>query len=386
MTHESTGRKRRRCIEELELIHGFPKDYTYQACNAKRRRQFPVEYEDARGALIGNCFSPLVLAFFVGELLYAMDYIQSPLDVDQLVAQRIRLIPTDRAFTLTSAPFDAFVASREELLLRMVRWLFSRQSARGGEVRVLSLGSQARSVWQEVPAEWFEWEVVISVPFRDDSRHINVCEASARQLAIRWRARQAQHHGSRFLHLLDSHVNLAHAAKGRGSSLRMRHVELKTNATLLASRMRDINGYTRSDRNPADAASRDKRRWADDRRQRRRAASAPRQPESAAPAPLRRPEPLWGSELGRARRRLPPLEADGRFFGNERAACTAELSSRGRRSVIVCTSRSSSGGVPAQAVRSRRRLSPSTRYSVPTPKSFGRKVIPKACWPTRLAA
>ena len=291
MTHESTDRKRRPCIEELELIHGFPKDYTYQACNAKRRRQFPVEYEDARGALIGNCFSPLVLAFFVGELLYAMDYIQSPLDVDQLVAQRVRLIPTDRASTLTSVPFDASAVSREELMLRMIRWLFSRQSARGGEVRVLSLGSQARSVWQEVPAEWFEWEVVISVPFRDDSRHINVCEASARQLAIRWRARQAQQHGSRFLHLLDSHVNLAHAAKGRGSSLRMRHVELKTNATLLASRMRDINGYTRSDRNPADAASRDKRRWADDRRQRRRAASAPRHPELAAPAPLRRLEP-----------------------------------------------------------------------------------------------
>ena len=102
---------------------------------------------------------------------------------------------------------------------------------------------------------------------------------------------KVEHHGCRFLHLLDSHVNLAHAAKGRGSSLRMRHVELKTNATLLASRMRDINGYTRSDRNPADAASRDKRRWADDRRQRRRAASAPRHPELAAPAPLRRLEP-----------------------------------------------------------------------------------------------
>ncbi len=29
MTHVSTGRKRRRRIEELELIHGFPKDYTY---------------------------------------------------------------------------------------------------------------------------------------------------------------------------------------------------------------------------------------------------------------------------------------------------------------------------------------------------------------------
>ena len=40
---------------------------------------------------------------------------------------------------------------------------------------------------------------------------------------------------------------------------------LKTNATLWASRMRGINGYARSDRNPADAAGRDKRRWAGDK-------------------------------------------------------------------------------------------------------------------------
>ncbi len=123
----------------------------------------------------------------------------------------------------------------------------------------------------------------------DDTRRINLCEASARQLAVRWRARQVEQHGRRFLHLLDGHVNLAHAAKGRGSSLRMRHVELKTNATLLASHMRDINGYTRSDRNPADAASRDKRRWAYDRDQRRKAASALRQSKVAL-SPPRRPE------------------------------------------------------------------------------------------------
>ena len=143
-------------------------------------------------------------------------------------------------------------------------------------------------MWQEIPGEWFVWEVVISVPFLDASRHINLCEAFARQLAVRWRARQVGQHGCRFMHLLDSHVNLTHAAKGRGSSLRMRHVELKTNATLLASRMRDINGYTRSDRNPADAASRDKRRWASDRDLRKKAASALRQSKDAT-APLRRP-------------------------------------------------------------------------------------------------
>ena len=87
MTHVATGRKRRRSIEELEILHGYQKDYTYQAFNAKMRRQLPVEFEDARGALVGNCASPLVLALLVGDLLYAMDYVQSPVDVDELVAQ-----------------------------------------------------------------------------------------------------------------------------------------------------------------------------------------------------------------------------------------------------------------------------------------------------------
>ena len=120
---------------------------------------------------------------------------------------------------------------------------------------MLTARSQRRSTWQEAPQELFQWHSVVSVPWREADSHINVCEARARQLSIRWRARQVSELGCRYLHLLDSQANLSAAAKSRTGSSRMRHVQLRTSATLLAARLRDVNGYTRSDRNPADAPS-----------------------------------------------------------------------------------------------------------------------------------
>ena len=145
--------------------------------------------------------------------------------------------------------------------MRPLRHLLGLQNARGGEIRVLTSPSQSWQVWQEIPAEWFTWETVISVPWRDPSSHINVAEARAQNLAVPWRARDVRNLNTRFLGLLDSQVNLSSASKGRTNSHRMRHVELRTNAVLLAGHLRDINGYTRSDKNPADAPSRDVKAW-----------------------------------------------------------------------------------------------------------------------------
>ena len=41
----------------------------------------------------------------------------------------------------------------------------------------------------------------------------------------------------------------------------MRHVELRTSANVLAAHLREVGGYCRSDRNPADKGSRDVERW-----------------------------------------------------------------------------------------------------------------------------
>ena len=101
---------------------------------------------------------------------------------------------------------------------------------------------------------------MISVPWKSVN-HINVCEARARSLAQRWRAKDPRDHGKKFLHLMDSQVNLAVAAKGRTSSKRLAHVVRKSSATALATNMRDVNAFTRSDKPPADKPSRDAKAW-----------------------------------------------------------------------------------------------------------------------------
>ena len=147
-----------------------------------------------------------------------------------------------------------------ERLLRLVRWLLLRQSARGGEIRVLTGFNDQRAGWQEVRADWFSWNTVLSVPWRAPM-HINVAEAYARLLGVKWRVQQPTETGLRYLNLMDSQANLAHAAKGRGASTRMRHVELQISAYQAAGHLREIGGYVRSDRNPADSGSRDTARW-----------------------------------------------------------------------------------------------------------------------------
>ena len=158
-------------------------------------------------------------------------------------------------------------------------------------MRVLSAPSQSRAVWQEVPAHWFHWDTVISVPWRDQHSHITICEARARGLQVRWRARHAEQLGTRYLDLMDSQANLSAASKGRTASDRLRHVNLRTNAVLLAGHLREVNGYTRSDRNPADHGSRDVHAWDAHRRQHAcgpaPARDTPRQEGAACDAPAR---------------------------------------------------------------------------------------------------
>jgi len=123
------------------------------------------------------------------------------------------------------------------------------------------------------------WHVVLSVPWRDCHSHINVCEARARDLAVRLRARHRPLHHQRYLHLMDSQVNLNVAAKGRSGSWRVTHVQRRTAATLLAANLRDVNGFVGTKSNPADKASRNHRGW---QRHRRRLAIR-RTIEKAAP-------------------------------------------------------------------------------------------------------
>ena len=57
----------------------------------------------------------------------------------------------------------------------------------------------------------------------------------------------------------------------------MTHVHRKSSAVLLAGGLREVSGYTRSDKNPVDKDSRNHEAWATVRRERRlEEAAAPR--------------------------------------------------------------------------------------------------------------
>ncbi len=155
-----------------------------------------------------------------------------------------------------------------------MRWLFLQQSYRG-DVRCIMGTPHIKHMWQEVPVRWFRWTVVLSIPWAQRGDHINLCESRGRCLSIKLRARHRQLHRSLYLHLLDSQVNLYQSAKGRTGSRKMMHILRKSSAHLLACGLRDINGYTRSDCNPADKASRDVKRWKQFQRARRLKATPP---------------------------------------------------------------------------------------------------------------
>ena len=63
------------------------------------------------------------------------------------------------------------------------------------------------------------------------------------------------------MHLLDSQTNLAQVAEGRTGSQQLTHVHRQSAAVTLAAGFREVEGYTRSDKNPADKGSRNYGEW-----------------------------------------------------------------------------------------------------------------------------
>jgi hypothetical protein len=263
MVQPSSGAWRYRTTEELERLHFYKTDHTLHCWSGKQRSAKPSEGVDARECLLGNTYHPGVLAYLLAELFWSLGWLQSQVDISEIAAMRISLQPARRAsadshpgFQLNSSLAAPTVPSMSEV----VRFLLRLQTARGGEIRSMSGFPQRGGRYQEVPTDWFNWETVISVPWklRDN---INVAEMRARGLAIRARARRPELHRQRFLHLMDSQVCLNQSAKGRTGSLRMGHGLRRASATLLACGLRDVQGYTRSAKNPADFASRNYKSW-----------------------------------------------------------------------------------------------------------------------------
>ena len=133
-------------------------------------------------------------------------------------------------------------------------------SYKGSDVRIVQGGRMRPNAWPRghIPARWWSWKTVIKSKFKNahGSEHINVLEARALFLSLRWRSRSQKHCNKRFLHLLDSQVNLAVLAKGRTSAFRLIPLFEKISSLCLASALYPLGGYVRTDDNPSDDPSR----------------------------------------------------------------------------------------------------------------------------------
>ena len=266
LQHHDAVRKRFRDTEELEVLAGFEEEFTLPLWKTSRRKAEPARFQNARERAISGALDPQVVGVFLGELMLARGYLAEPVSLEEIAWRRVSLKPAAKASLLVRAEASSSCQPTARPHVHdLVRWLLCQQSARGGEVRNFKQAPHAKGRWQEFDAGWVRWTTALSVPWRW-RENINVAEARGRDLAVRLRARSAAQQQLRFVHLLDSQVNLSSVAKGRSGSARIRVVHRRSAGTLLATGLREVVSYVRSQRNPADKASRNKRLWAKARR------------------------------------------------------------------------------------------------------------------------
>ena len=102
----------------------------------------------------------------------------------------------------------------------MVRYYSSRQSHRGGDVKLLGSEVTSKLIIPRgiVPREW-SWKEAIGTPRKLKGEHSKVHECSGYLLSLRWRLRARKYIDTKFLHFADLRVTLVICTKGRTSSL-----------------------------------------------------------------------------------------------------------------------------------------------------------------------
>ena len=141
---------------------------------------------------------------------------------------------------------------------RMVWWAMSHADHRGTDVR-LDVGAVVRPdriARHSVGSSFWEWKAALSSKWLRREDHTNEKEARAAFVEVRRRSRVMHHHGSRYLHLLDSSVSIGVPTKHRSSCYRSQRVTNRQNAVELGSNTRPIYAFVRSSQNPADWPSR----------------------------------------------------------------------------------------------------------------------------------
>jgi hypothetical protein len=243
---------------------------------------------DAKGQLVGNSFSAVVVARLLAGLVLKEDQCQGK-DLT-LAIWHVWKAMEDKAqqedkpwkvrFASVAAGVSGVVSLASQVLpsaalpLRpwvdpqewlndeeMLAYLLARAGThRGGEIRVdlgmpYSVGELCRQSID--PGHWL-WKVLLSYQWKQKDQHINVLELVAVLDLLRRLGRDGKCHSKRMVTLVDNQVAVSCITKGRSSARALQGPLRRISAVCLAGHFRLCLGWIKSKLNPADGPS----RWA----------------------------------------------------------------------------------------------------------------------------
>ena len=247
---------------------------------------------DAKGQMIGNSFSAIVVARLLVGLIVTADQCQGK-DVtlnlwhvwkEKEEKARLEDKPWKVRFASVAAGIPGVVSLASQVLpppavpLRswidpqewltneeMLAYLLARTGThRGGEIRIdlgmpYSVGELCRQSID--PGHWL-WKVLLSYEWKKKDQHINVLELVAVLDLLRRLGRDGKFHSKRMVTLVDNQVAMSCITKGRSSARALQAPLRRINAVCLAGHLRLCLGWIKSKWNPADGPS----RWAKKKR------------------------------------------------------------------------------------------------------------------------
>ncbi|CAK0846241.1 unnamed protein product [Prorocentrum cordatum] len=251
LLQDSDGSLRVPSSSERERMMGFDVRYTAVATKGSNQQ----DSDDARSFLLGNSFNVFSVAWLLQWLLLSLGAVTRPLSMQELGHVGECTPSWDETGCFES---DAGEPETEASRLLLLSYL-ARSEKGGSDVRLdVNLPYRPKG-WPRSSLDPFvwKWRVVLSIAWpKRRQAHINVRELQAALAALRWRARAARRHCSRWLHLVDSQVVAAIITKGRSSSARLQPMLRRWAAVAVAADMYPLIGYIVSENNPADEPSR----------------------------------------------------------------------------------------------------------------------------------
>ena len=259
------GDKRLPNVQEKEVIMGFPKDYT-MSCLSKKD-QGSQAHSDLRATLIGNSWNVSVVAWLLSQLGTLLGL--NPFLVPEEIVQRTAPGCTVDLQTFLYRPSmvrESKSQPKRQEALQLVEKLLTMVSLKGEDIMLQSSSEELTRYHRlraSVPTKLWKWKAVASWSWTGEKEHINSLELRAVLTSLRWRLERHKKVQVKFVHLLDSLVNMHALSRGRSSSLRLRRTICRINALLLATRSQGVWAYVHTKQNPADAPSRRplKRKW-----------------------------------------------------------------------------------------------------------------------------